>query len=297
MTRERLRRLAVGASVLAVGVGALATTGIALAGGGPKPPWESQVSPPPNGFLTFYNAKGQVVTGGSITANGLGAYAVASSADKRQGDTKATVFVYTPRQGVNPLQWSGEQISLSTNYPNTKAPAPIGTTHNPVETNPGTDTTLQSYISAFPNTQTATGWVGLYDVRMHVSGFQLPPEQTYWDTVISVNTNTNTWSVDWPDFTQNTKTTLKASPPSPQVSPAKPVTLTATVSTTLAGTVSFWRGSHQVGKTQTVTSTVRTVHVTTTPGLGTTKYQAIFTPKVGSSDIGSASATLRYVVT
>ena len=297
MIRERLRPLAVGASLLAVGVGVVATAGIALAGGGPKPPWESSISPPLNGFITFYNAKGQVVTGGSITANGLGAYAVASSADKRQGDIKATVFIYTPRKGVNPLEWSGEQISLSSNYPNPKAPAPIATTKNPVESNAGTDTTLKDYISAFPNTQTATGYVGLYDVRMHVSGpGGIGLEQTYWDTVISVNMKKKTWSVDWPDFTRKTTTALTASPPSPQSPPAKPVTLTATVSPATAGTVAFWRGSHRVGRVQKVTSSSGAAHVTTTPATGTTSYQAIFTPAIGSHDIGSASATLSYVV-
>jgi hypothetical protein len=297
MIRERLRPLTVGVSVLAVGVGVLATAGIALAGGGPKPPWESSISPPPNGFITFYNAKGQVVTGGSITANGLGAYAVASSADKRQGDTKATVFVFTPKHGELPLLWSGEQISLSSNYPNPKAPAPIATTKNPVETNLGTDTTMQGYIAALPNTQTTAGYVGLYDVRMGVSGPGLPlDKRTYWDTVISVNTQKKTWSVDWPDFTQKTKTTLTAAPPSPQAPPAKPVTLTATVSPGMAGTVTFWRGTHKVGKTQKVTTTSGVAHVTTTPATGTTKYQAIFTPTIGSHDIGSASSTLSYVV-
>jgi len=296
MIRERLRPLAVGASVLAVGVGVLATAGIALAGGGPKPPWESSISPPPNGFITFYNAKGQVVTGGSITANGLAAYAVASSSDKRPGDKKATVYIYTPKHGELPLLWSGEQISLSSDYPNSKAPAPIGTTKNPVETNAGTDVRLKDYISTFPNTQTATGYVGLYDVRMHVSGPLIGQEPTYWDTVISVNMNKKTWSVDWPDFTQKTKTTLTASPPSPQVPPAKPVTLTATVSPAMAGTVTFWRGSHKVGSTQKVTTTSGVAHVTTTPATGTTSYQAIFTPAIGSHDIGSASAMLSYVV-
>jgi Bacterial Ig-like domain (group 3) len=297
--KGKFRSLAAGAAVAVAlaSAGVLAGGGAAFAagGGGPTPPWESSVSPAPNGFITFYNAEGQVVTGGSITASGLGAYAVAST-PITGGYTKATLFVYTPVAGSNPGTWSGEGISLSTNYPNASAPAPIGTTANPAETNSGSDSSLSSYIESFPNTQTASGYPGLYDVRMKVSGGGLPTSTTYWDTVISVNTSNNTWSVDYPDYTQNTTTTLSASPPSPQTAPASPVTLQATVAPAAAGTVSFWTGSTQVGATQTVTTSNGVATVTTTPPTGSTPYQAVFTPAVGSSDIGSASSALNYVV-
>ncbi|HEX9032447.1 MAG TPA: hypothetical protein VF834_11420 [Streptosporangiaceae bacterium] len=298
MKKNTLRSLAAGVAALAaVGAAVVASTGAALAsgGGGPTPPWESSVTP--NGFLTFYNAQGQVVTGGSLTASGLGVYAVASSADSRSGDSKATLYVYTPVSGENPGLWSGEQISGSTSYPNATAPAPIGTTSNPVESNTnGTDVSLSSYIAGFPNTQTAAGYPNLYDVRMKVSGFGIGIEPTYWDTVISVNTQAGTWSVDWPDWTQGTTTTLTASPPSPQSPPASPVTLTATVSPATSGTVSFWKGSTQIGTTQTVTSGNGVASVQDTPGQGTTNYKAIFTPaNVASGDIGSAG-TLSYQV-
>lgn len=298
MIKARLRALAAGAGIIvAAGAGVLTASSAALAtgGGGPTPPWESMVTA--NGAITFYNSHGQVVTGGSITASGLGAYAAATTADGRAGDTKATLFVYTPVSGENPGLWSGEQISISSGYPNATAPAPVGTTTNPVETNAGTDTSLANYITAFPNTQTASGYVGLYDVRLRVSGPGIGQEPSYWDTVISVNSAKNTWSVDFPDWTQATATTLSASPPSPQTPPATPVTLTATVTPATAGTVSFWSGNTQIGATQTVTPSSGAAHVTTTPKTGTTSYQAFFTPVLGSADIGSASATLKYVVT
>src|SRR5579859_7913482 len=132
MIRGRFRSQTVRAGALAVGVGVLALSGIALAGGGSKPPWESSVSPAPNGRVVFYNAKGQVVTGGPITASGFGAFAAASTGDIRAGDTKATLFVYTPVANENPGLWSGEQISISSDYPNKKAPAPLGTATSPV---------------------------------------------------------------------------------------------------------------------------------------------------------------------
>ncbi len=299
--KGKFRSLAVGAAaaVTIAGVSVLAGGGAALAagGGGATPPWESSISPAPYGSITFYNAEGQVITGGSITANGLGAYAVASTAAP-SGYTKATLFIKTPVSGENPGLWSGEQISSSTNFPNSSAPSEIADTANPVETNPGTDSTVSSYIAAFPNTQTASGYVGLYDVRLEATGAGLPALSSYWDTVISVDTTNNTWSVDYPDYTQLTTTAVSASPAGPQTAPATPITLNATVTpaTDAVGTVSFWDGSTQVGATQTVTGTGgNTASVSTTPPTGTTPYQAVFTPAIGSSDIGS-SATLNYVV-
>jgi hypothetical protein len=303
MLKGKLRALAAGAVALAaIGTGVIAASSVAFAGGGggSTPPWEASISPAPNGFITFYNAQGQVITGGSINDNGLGAYAVASTPGTA-GYKKATLFIYTPVSGENPGSWSGEGISLSTNYPNASAPAPIGTTSNPVETNGGTDTSLADYIATFPNTQVAAGYPGLYDVRMKLSGGGLPPQSTYWDTVISVNTSNDTWSVDYPDYTQNTTTALAASPPSPQTPPASSTTLTATVTpeADAVGTVSFWNGSTQVGATQTVSGTgANTASVMTTPPTGSTTYTAVFTPAISSSapyDIGS-SDSLTYIV-
>jgi hypothetical protein len=298
--KRNVHSLVVGAAALAVAGGVVMAGGAAaLAGGGGTPPWESSVSPAPNGFITFYNARGQVVTGGSITANGLAAYAVASSGDPSPTHTKATLYVKTPVDGENPGTWTGEEISASTNYPNVSAPAPVGTTTNPVETNSGTDTSLASYIAAYPNTDTSTtdGYAGLYDVRLEVSGGTGGSVTTYWDTVISVNSTAGTWSVDYPDYTADTTTTLSASPPSPEVT-ATPgaVTLNATVTPAEAGTVSFWNGSTQVGTTQPVTGTSGAASVSITPGDGSYSYTAVFSPTVGSSDIGSASAALPYVV-
>jgi hypothetical protein len=263
-----------------------------------SPPWYP-ISPAPYGSIIFYNAQGQVITGGSITADGLGAFAVAStpSPDPSVYST-AGLYVYTPVAGQNPLTWTGGLIGDATTWPNTSFPGVVGTTANPVHQNSG-DETLASYISGDPNTQTAANYAGLYDVRMKEGGIGVPTDTTnFWDTVISVNTSAGTWSVDYPDWTQNTTTALAATPPSPQTAPASAVTLTATVSPAAdaVGTVTFWSGTTEVGTPQTVSATTPTASVSAgVPPTGTTPYQAIFTPNVGSADIGS-SQTLNYVV-
>jgi hypothetical protein len=220
MVKRKVRSLTAGAAALAAaglaaGFGLAGTgTAVAASGGAPTPPWYSEYSSGqgPVGAITFYNAKGQVVTGGSITASGLGAYAVADTADPLAPHTKATLFMYTPAKGTNPLKWSGEQLGLSTKYPNTSAPKPISSTTNPVETNVdgNTDYSVQSYINTYPNTDTSTtdGYSNLYDVRLRVSGGTGGDTSEFWDTVISVSvtgaTSANpggtggTWSVDYP---------------------------------------------------------------------------------------------------
>ncbi len=315
MVKGKVRSLRAGAAALAAaGLAvsfALAGGGAANAaggGGGSTPPWYSQYnsSNAPVGGITFYNAQGQVVTGGSITASGLAAYAVADTADPLAPHLKGTLFMYTPVSGENPLTWTGAQLSLSTSYPNTSAPAPISGTTNPVETNEGgdTDSTIQSYINDIPNTDTSTtdGYGGNYDVRLRVSGGTGGDTTEFWDAVISVSvtgaTSTDpggtggTWTIDYPDYTQNTTTALTANPTTETTS--APITLTATVAPAAdaVGTVSFWNTSTtpptQVGATQTVSATDATASVSATPPTGTTPYEAIFTPAIPDSPFSSS---------
>lgn len=314
MLKGKARSLTVGASALAVA--GLAAASIAMAaggaanasgGGGATPPWQSSInSGALLGGITFYNAQGQVVTGGSITASGFGAYAVASTPDARSGDDKAGLYIYTPVNGVNPGAFSGLSFTAATNYPSSSAPGPIASTTQPYETNKaGGDPTILSYIQEFPNSDTSTtdGYAGLYDVRMRASGPGIGIESAYWDTVISVDITqgtisdpvAGTWSVDYPDYTQNTTTTVSAT------STSGSVDLSAAVSPAAAGTVSFWTGygtssAAQVGTTQTVTSTDGTASVTTPAPSGPTTYTAVYTPAIPDSAPGSGDTLASYDV-
>jgi Bacterial Ig-like domain (group 3) len=312
MLKGKVRPLTVGATALATA--GLAAASLALAvggsanaagGGGPTPPWESSINTGNVlGGITFYNAEGQVVTGGSITASGFGAYAVASTPDPRSGDSKAGLYMYTPVNGVNPGAWTGEVFTGATTYPATSAPAPISGTSHPYETNTGSDPTIINYLEFDPNTDTSTtdGYAGLYDVRLKASGVGIGIEADYWDTVISVDvTATNasgdptagTWSVDYPDWTQKTTTTVTATATSGSLD------LSAAVSPATAGTVSFWTGygtssPKQVGTSQTVTSSDGTASVTTTTPASPTTYTALYTPAIPDSPAGTGNALTSY---
>jgi hypothetical protein len=289
MLKGKVRSLTAGVAALAAaGLAAgftLAGGGAALAagGGGATPPWYSQYSAGqgPVGGITFYNAQGQVVTGGDITASGLGAYAIADSADPLAPHLKATLFIATPVNGQNPLTWTSSALSGSTSYPNAAAPAPIGTTTNPVESNNGTDQSIQSAINFAPNTDTST-----------TDGYGVISVHVIWATTKNPGGTGGTWAVDYPDFTQNTTTTLTATPPTETTS--APITLTATVAPATAGTVSFFSGTTQVGTTKTVTGTNGVATVTTTPPNGTTAYKAFFTPAIPNSPAGTGFTLASY---
>src|SRR5580658_1293302 len=114
--KKLLRSIASVAVVSAFAGGALVgVAGSASAAGGP--PWEPIASPPEVGGLLFFNTAGQQITGGSLSAVPVAAY-VEGTATIQAGDTKATLYGYTPVLGQAPGAWSGESISSSTVYPN-----------------------------------------------------------------------------------------------------------------------------------------------------------------------------------
>src|SRR2546430_3768173 len=90
---------------------AIATAGLALTGGvasaAVNPGWEPDADA--RGSLTFYDASGNVITGGSLDSSPLVAYAAASGPGRVVGgtpDTKATLFIFTPKLGLLPSQWT-----------------------------------------------------------------------------------------------------------------------------------------------------------------------------------------------
>ncbi|HTW20501.1 MAG TPA: hypothetical protein VME70_09860, partial [Mycobacteriales bacterium] len=216
---------AVAVATVAAGGLVVGSAGSAAATGG-APPWEPDSGSV--GSLTFYDAAGTPVTGGSINDAPIAAY-VQGSTQIRSGDTKATLLGYTPVSGQVPGQWSGEALSSSTVYPNTNAPAPLNSSSLPLVTGSGGDESLATYIADFPNTDTSTtdGYAGLYQLRLKTSVAGQSPTTSY-DSV-DIQVTGSSWSVVYPaPVATPTTTTLGTSPTSPQEA-GTPVTLTATV--------------------------------------------------------------------
>jgi hypothetical protein len=198
-----LRRAASGVLALALVAGGgtvlagLAATFSSPAGASTTPPWEPD--PGSVGGLDFFNAAGQQITGGNLTDSPLAAY-VEGTSPVRSGDKVATLYAYLPVKG-KPKQptseWSGEQLGLSTIFPNASAPAPLNTSTLPVETGNAGDETIATLKADYPNKDTsADGYAGLYQLRLYTNAPNKSQSTTYDSADILVGTST--WSVVYP---------------------------------------------------------------------------------------------------
>ena len=247
------------------------------------PPWEPD--PSSVGGLIFYNASGQVITGGNVTDQPLAAY-VEGTTTVRAGDTKATLLGYLPVHGQSTGQFQGEAIGASPNYPNASAPGALATTGLPVETGGPTDESVQTLALDFPNTDTsADGYAHMYQLRLKTSGPGESLSVTYDSADIEITGST--WSVVYSQA--KTSTSLSVTPASP-VLHGTSVKLSATVSpSTATGQVAFKDGT-KVLKSVAL-SAGKASYSTTTLADGTHKLTAVFEPTSGSGYGTSTSSS------
>jgi hypothetical protein len=288
----KLRSLAVVATAAtALALLPLVQAAPALAAG--TPPWE----PDPNsvGTLTLYDASGNVITGGNVVDLPFVHFAL-GSADIRAGDTKATLFAFTPNHTKIPSLWSGEQISVSSAYPNLGAPAPLNAATKPLVSLSPTDGDLQSYIAAFPNTDATPGYVNTYQLRVRTSAPGKALTTTYLDADIVVSGGT--WTQVYPPVATGTPTTtaLSVTPASPQPFGAT-VTLKATMTPVGAvGSVQFFDGASTIGAPVPVAGGVAQTS-TTTLAVGAHSLKAKFTPTDPTAFGASTSTVVPYAIT
>jgi hypothetical protein len=272
---------------------AVGFAGTAFAAG--NPPWEPVANPPEVGSLQFFNAAGQQITGGNLTDSPIAAY-VEGTSTIRSGDTKATLFAYTPVNGVAPGAWSGEQLG-SSSYPNSSAPAPLKTSALPVESGASGDLSIAQYALDFPNSDTSTtdGYGNTYVLRLKTNYAGGSTTSSYDSADIQVNSSAGTWSVVYPAPTlTSTTTTLTTTQSSPQVSGTS-VQLNAAVSPSASGTVQFEVGGTNIGSPITVSNGTASISTSSLP-VGTDSLSAVFTPAQFSAYTGS-TGTDSFTVT
>lgn len=277
------------ASGTALTVGMLEIPGAAAAAGpNATPPWEPD--PSSVGGLVFYNAAGQVTTGGSTADSPIAAY-VEGTQTVRSGDTKATLYGYLPVSGEAPGQWSGEQLGRSTVYPNTGAPSPLNASALPVETGASGDETVAQLESDYPNNDTSStdGYSHMYVLRLKTSAAGQPGNTKYDSADIEVDNTANTWSVVYAESPQvATTTTLAISPPS-KASYGSTVDLTATVSpSSAAGSVQFLDGT--TGLVTVAVAAGTASFSTSALAGGSHTLSATFVPTDSASYSGSTSS-------
>ncbi len=277
------------AMVLATSVSGVAVGGFAaVAGASTTPPWEPDTAAV--GGLTFFDSSGNQITGGSLDAP-FAAYV--QGATIRSGDTKATLFAYTPVSSKAPGAWSGQTLSSSTTYPNSQAPSALATSSLPLVTGATSDVSLSTYISNFPNNDSSSdGYANLYVLRLKTSAKGLPTTAGYDEADIEVTGSS--WHVVYPAPTlTSTTTSLSASPTSPQVAGTS-ITLTATVSPAETGSVQFYVGATPIGTAQTVVAGSASVITSDLPQ-GTDGLSAVFTPTTYSA-VAASTGTATFVV-
>jgi hypothetical protein len=251
------------------------------------PPWE----PDPNsvGTLTFYNTSGQAITGGSTASQPVAAY-VEGTATVRAGDTKATLYGYTPVDGEAPGQWSGEALGVSTPYPNGSAPGALATASLPVETGGAGDESIAQYQLDFPNNDTSSdGYAGMYQLRLYTS---TPGEglSTAYDSA-DILVSGDTWSVFYAPMPTSASLTTSAT----TITKGQSVTLTATETPAVAGTVQFYEGSAALGSPVSSPSGTATL-ATTALAAGAQTVKSVFTPSNTNLNTGSTSNTVDITV-
>jgi hypothetical protein len=280
----------VGAAALVVATGVLMGGGVAYAA---TPGFEPD--PDALGSLTFYDANGSVITGGSLSASPFVVYAAASGPAQVAGHNRAFLTAATPKAGVAPSQFDTAQLTTSRPFPNTTAPAPINTFTNPVATGLAGTTAMSDYITAHPNTETSAALANIYEIRLFTSATGSPTSTQYYRTDILVNPSAGTWSVAYPAQAVGTTTVLSASPSGSQTA-GQPVTFTAHVTPLgTAGTVTIKEGSTDLGATSYNAATGdATLSLSTLP-VGSHNLTATFTPADTSAFNGSQS-NLSYTI-
>jgi hypothetical protein len=257
------------------------------------PPWQvgGNADNDPNavGTLSFFDATGTQIYGGTTSDAPLAAYVEGSSA-VNAGDTKATLYAYLPESGTAAAGWSGVQLTAASVYPNGSAPAAISATL-PVVSSTAADTSLADFIAGYPNGSTATGYQGSYELRLRTSRPGVPIQPGY--DVADIQVTGSTWQVVYPAQTTATTTALTASPAS-GAKAGSSITLTATVTSAVEGTVQFRDGTTALGAPVTVAagSAGKAITVATA---GTHSYTATFAPTPTTPFSGSIGA-LSYAV-
>jgi hypothetical protein len=303
-----------------------------VAAGPSAPAWVPDTigNPAPYANLTFFDANGKVITGGS-NLHDLFAYAVGNSPFNSNGThhaTEAELSFGTPNHSGNTSTWFASPQTSGSTFPITSgAPASLmSDTTTPVYTSDGANGFGSDLIDSLGVSDPMSGYVNLAQVRVYDTGLAVGTGSgsSYWEADVAFNTGTSPISVvvntstgyavtvpagSWVQvfpFVTSTTTTLSSPQVSPQPSGTQ-VTLNATVAPAENGTVTFFDGSTQVGSPQTVTTGHGAASVTNTPAVGSHSFTAVFTPTVGTQTnpntntattvSGSTSTALPFTIT
>ena len=279
------------------------------------PPWVPDLHS--KGTLTFYDASGNVLTGGTVASgydlSHIADYAVASTAGTASVvNTKATLYFAVPDSSKpTPLAWPNvAQSSASTRWPVTSIADPLAPTvilnaTTPVASLGGTDGNAQVVLQT-ASLDNSPGYAGILEVRVKDSGVlngQVYTSTDYYSADIAVDTVNNSWSLVYPAPPAQVTTSVADLTPSPASGATAPVslslstTVSATDSSHPAGSVHFFDGSTDLGAATSWDATTGAASISgLNPSVGSHSYTAAFTPTDSATYAGSTSNALTYSV-
>jgi hypothetical protein len=177
---QQHRRLAVGLAAAVLGTGvAISAAPAAMAALAPVPYTDARST----GTITLCDQLGNRVTTGKVTDAPFAWKLIGSTAPLYPYDQPgrtATLFAYQPRQGVDPPQWSGAQLTGSARYTSVKNPTAVATPRDPA---------LTQFTLAYP-----PKWQGLVQLRLFQGGPGLPIQSLHYDTA-DLRVSGMTWTV------------------------------------------------------------------------------------------------------
>ena len=135
------------------------------------------------GFIVLYDKAGNAVKGGNVKDHPFAWKAVASQKALVPYDgngRQATLYLYTPHEGRPSTQWSGDNVTAGTGYPDPAHPTTEASTK---------DYSLQDYLDEFP-----PKWDGLVQLRMFLGIPGMPVLTTRYSTT-DIKVSGQTWSV------------------------------------------------------------------------------------------------------
>ena len=182
MRAVRRAAASLSAVVVTVGTTLLFTAGPVTAASGSTPGYD----PDPNavGKVTLLNASGQPVTGGKLSDSPFVASASGSAAGA-SGDTKATLYAYTPTD-QSPANWDCHDILMG----------PSDTTGGAAKvTGASGDLSLGAFIMECPNTQKDASRAGYYQLRLVTSGPGHAADPTINYNAVDIFVSGSTWTL------------------------------------------------------------------------------------------------------
>lgn len=249
------------------------------------------------GYLTFYDAAGQVITGGNDLGH-LFDYAAASTAG-RTGTTKATVyFAFPDSTKPNSTTWFRSQRTASTTFPNTTAPAPVNALTTPVATATASDANLAALLPTTTQDHSA-GYDGILQIRLYDSGPGISQVSSpFWASDIFYDAAAGTWQQVFPSVATTAISAITATPASPAPSGTTSVSLAATLTASdashPAGAVELFDGATDLGPA-TFDAASGAISATAAVADSTAyAFRFVFTPS--AAVVGSTSPVLNYSV-